>query len=108
MLAGLIFMLVGALILNGFAAGMAAMLYLWRRDWPRSRRIVLSALSSGMATLLLFSGVLLFSGGLQEEPVVMVLVFGLFALAGAAVSLPAALIMSRKIERGPDIGSVFE
>ena len=100
----LLVLLVG---LNGFAAGVVAVLHIWSSATPRRTPIV----SAGAATALLTASPLLalaFGGEVTGEPLVLVVLVGLFSVLAAAASLPGALIVARKLERPVDAVCAFE
>ncbi len=109
MIFALIFFIFAIILLNGFAAGMAAAIYLKRREWPRSRRILIAVALAGLIPVLMFSGVALFSpGSVEETGLVIGFLLLVFGGGGALVSLPGAIMMSRMVERGPSLGDTFE
>lgn len=90
--------LASILILNGFAAGVVAILYHWRGHTKVGQRALIGGMSSGIASLLLFLGpVLLDAIGGTEETLIMLLALTVVAVAGGVVSIPGAILMSRKI-----------
>ena len=100
----LLVLLVG---LNGFAAGVVAVLHIWSSATPRRTRIV----SAGAATALLTASPLLalaLGGEVTGEPLVLVVLVGLFSVLAAAASLPGALIVARKLEGPVDVVRAFE
>ena len=105
-LVGAIFLLFGAVILNGFAAGVAAALYLRDPNQTRGSRIAWSVLISGIAFISLFTGVFLVD--LADGPVVSMLALLVLGAMGTVVSLPGAIIMSRKIEAVSTVGRTFD
>lgn len=105
----LVFFFFAFILLNGFAAGMAAAVYLSRRKWSRRRRNLVSVGLTGLVQVLMFSGIAIFAPSAVEEPA-LVVAFLLLVIGGggALISLPGALVMSRKIERGPSLGDTFD
>ena len=107
-MATIVALVFAAILLNGFAAGVAAALFLWRRKGSRALRTTQAALASGIAVAMLFSGVLLdeMSYGV-EGPLVLFVSMLVFVGVGSAIAVPGALVMSRKIETGQDVGDTF-
>jgi hypothetical protein len=86
--------------LNGFAAGVVALLHIWRHGMRRRTRILLAGAAAG---LLLASPLLTFAFGevnVSGEPLVLVVLVVLMSAFAAAASLPGAVIIARKLE-GP-------
>ncbi len=105
----LIFFFFAIILLNGFAAGVAAAIYLWRRNWSRRRRILVAVGLAGLVPTLMFSGIAIFApGSVEETGMVVVFLLFVFGGGGALVSLPGAIAMSRRIERGPSLGDTFD
>lgn len=98
MLGLITFALFALVIMNGFAAGIVAALHFWNGIAAVARRAMLASLSSGIVSVLLFSGILLEEGFVDSEGMdVLALVCVIFLAVGTVVSLPGAFIMSRKI-----------
>ena len=96
--------------LNGFAAGVAAVLYAWRSGLRRGGRTFLASVLAGFLSASSFIGLgLLGSPELAtEEPWILVGVFGgLFAVA-TVISGPGALLVARKLEKPGDDFRAFE
>ncbi len=94
----------GIILLNGFAAGLAAALYLWRGDWRRGRRTMTSLTGTGAVSALTIAGAMLED---DLEPALFVALAMVFA-GGMVVAIPGAALMSRKIERvRSQVGQVF-
>lgn len=105
----LLFFAFGIVLVNGFAAGAAAALYLWRRQWSRGRRNFLSVSLTGLVLVLMTGSIMISSNsGALESGFLMSFLFIFFGGGGAVVSLPGAIAMTRKIERGPSYGDTFE
>ena len=97
------------ILVNGFAAGVAAMLYIWRRKIRTGGRTALAALAAGIVPGTLIAVIGLsdssFSG---EEPWIIALTFGAFLAIGSVVALPGALVVARKLEAPGDEYRTFE
>jgi len=97
--------------LNGFAAGMVASLSIWRRRMRRSARIVSASALAGLlpASIFVIAGASeLFGTSASEESAVWAFVVGLVLIVAAAVSLPGAIIVGRKLDRPGDEYRTFE
>ena len=93
--------------LNGFAAGVVAVLHIWRRETRRRTRILLASVAGGllpMSPLLAFA----FGGEVTGVPLVLVIVAGVFSAMAAAASLPGAVIVARRLEGPGDAVRAFE
>lgn len=95
---------------NGLGAGMAAMLHLWRGQMRSSARIVTAAALSGSLPASVFIPMAFtdreFIGGegMGAIGVAVVLVLGVAAL----VSLPGAIVVTRKLGKPGDDYRAFE
>ena len=96
--------------LNGFAAGTAAMMSSASRRISRWGRIVFSVLMAGMLPASAVILVLLVPAefGLGEELRNPLPVFGTLLVIGAAVSLPGAWLITRKLEKPGEEFHAFE
>lgn len=98
MLTGLIAIAFFIVILNGFAAGLVSFAHFFRGAEGVMKRALIGACGTGVVCVALMSGALLFGGaGGGEGAAVIVMVCAIVAAFGAAVSLPGAYILSRKI-----------
>lgn len=94
---------------NGFAAGIAAMLYIWRRRIGKSGRALLAALAAGLVPAVMVGGIGLIEEGFSGDgPFMVALAFGVFALIGSVVALPGAILVARSIEQPSDDYRFFE
>jgi hypothetical protein len=109
---GIWLIVVTVLGLNGFAAGMAAALYIWRRGMRRGARIASASTLAGLlpASIFIVAGAseLFGASALSEEPVVWVVVVGLVLVVAGVVSLPGALVVGRKLEQPGSEYRAFE
>ena len=103
-----VWMLIVTLVgLNGFAAGVAAVLHIWRRGMRRRTRVLLASVAGGLlpvSPLLAFA----FGGEVTGEPRVLVIVAGVFSAAAVVASLPGAVIVARRLEGPGDAVRAFE
>ena len=94
---------IGALFVigvNGFAAGIAALFYIWRRRIRRGGRILPAALIAVIGvTEEGFSG---------EGPFIVALAFGLLLAVGSVLSLPGAILVAQGLERPGNEFKAFE
>lgn len=102
-----IVLLLSAVLLNGFSAGIAAALFLWREGMARGQRIAFAALATGVTVCLLVVAIVLVDQGIDDDPVTSVIAMLFFVAVGAVMSLPGAVIISRRIERDPRVGDTF-
>jgi hypothetical protein len=91
--------IVGVIGLNGFAAGVAAVLHLWQSRMRRAPRIVLAAGVTGLlpASLILVMGLTDRTFLMGEGPFVMLVVFAILFGPGAVLALPGAVVITRKL-----------
>ncbi|KRA83109.1 hypothetical protein [Altererythrobacter sp. Root672] len=101
--------LVVAVGLNGFAAGVAAALSVWGPAWKRPSRILVAAASAGFLPfgVLIPATFLELSSGMKESTY-LALGFGVMFVIATVVSLPGAIVVSRKLERPSDDFLAFE
>lgn len=104
-------LLVALVGLNGFAAGVAAVLHLWRGAVRQRVRIIQAATATGLLPVAMVALPMFVqlggSGGVPElvgTVIGMVLLLGL----GALVSLPGAIVITRKLAGGGDAYKSFE
>src|SRR3989337_2152249 len=85
---------------NGFAAGIAAMLYIWRRRLGKSGRALLAAFAAGLLPAVMVGGIGLSEEGFSGDgPLMVALVFGVFALIGSVAALPGAILVAQGLEQ---------
>ena len=103
---------IGALFVigvNGFAAGIAALLYIWRRRIRRGGRILLAALTAGILPATLIAVIGLSEEGFSGEgPFIVALAFGLLLAVGSVLSLPGAILVAQGLERPGNEFKAFE
>jgi len=96
--------------LNGFAAGLAAILSLWRPTTRRVGRTLLASAFSGFLPASIFFPMALtqreFIGG--EGPIVAAVAFAVVFVIAAVASLPGAIFMTRKLEKPGNEFRAFE
>lgn len=91
--------------LNGFAAGVVAILHAWRRKMRRGGRILLASAAAGsLPTSVIFVIMMTES----EELVVVALGLVMVLAVSGVLSLPGAMIVARKLERPGDQFRAFE
>ena len=96
--------------LNFVAAGAAAILHVWRSKARRSGRIAVAATVAGFfpASIMLAAlGEQLVFGSGGEGGILLMVVLAVFAVGGA-VSLPLAVMVSRKLDGGGEAFREFE
>ena len=104
------FAIVSIIGLNGFAAGLAAILYLWRRSLRRGSRATIAAAVSGFLPATIFIPMALTDREFVAGDGIMIAAVGFttFWAVAMAVSLPGALIVARKLEAPGDDFRAFE
>ena len=100
-------LIVLAVLLNGFAAGIVAFLHFGRGRLAGRHRVLLASLASGLVFLALIMLILIANSKLDEEPAELVAVMAIIVAVTSGVSLPGALLMSRRMKRGLDYGDTF-
>ena len=98
---------VTVLALNGFAAGVAALFYA-RKSMRGGSRNLLAAALAGLLPASLVIVVPLAQAGAGEEPYIWLLAFAILFAVSTGVSLPGAIIVSRKLEKPGDEFRAFE
>lgn len=97
--------------INGFAAGLAAVLYLWRGQYRhRSRTLLASALTGALpASMFIAIGAMdsTLSAGM-ETGIGFTVAFVFALVINGLFSLPGAIIVSRKLDGGGDAFRSFE
>ena len=104
--AGLVF----ALILNGCAAGVVAMLHAWRSSMGRGGKAVAAGFATGVGTGAMFMTFAIddLTTSDTEGPLVVGLALAVFVAIATVVSLPGALIVARKLDRPGEDFRAFE
>ena len=96
--------------LNGFAAGLAAMLFLWRSRMRRGARIVTASTVAGLLPASVFLPIMFtepeFMGG--EGALGFGIGFVVTLAVAGAVSLPGAILICRKLASPGDDYRAFE
>ena len=93
--------------LNGFAAGIVAVLHAWRSRMRQGGRVGMACLAAGSLPASIFA-VVGFAESFASDPGTWALVVaGVFAVA-AVISLPAAILVSRRLERPRTDYQAFE
>ncbi len=96
--------------LNGFSAGVAAMLFGWKRSIPRWGRIMFAVMAAGLLPSSM-AGLAALSPAefdLEGEAGVVIAMFGALLAVGGLVSLPGAWLITRRLERPGDEHRAFE
>lgn len=101
--------LVSIVGLNGFAAGMAAVLHVWRPQQRRRDRALKAAAITGFLPASLLAPAMIggFSAG-SEALTGLIIGFAAIYLISSVVSLPGATIVARSLERPGDAYRAFE
>lgn len=99
---------VGVIALNGFAAGIVAGLHVRRRSMRRRSRVLLAAVAAGLLPAQFMIVVPLAEGGAGEELFIWALAFGMSLAVGTLLSLPGAIVASRKLDAPGDDYRAFE
>jgi hypothetical protein len=109
MLVGLWAIFVSIVGLNGFAAGIVTVLYLWRRQQRRGTRVLAAVmLTALLPASLMAPGMLMSASAGATAPVGMLVGTAFLFAAAMVVSLPGALIVARKLEAPGDEFRAFE
>ena len=88
-------------VLNGFAAGIVAALYVWGGNQARRSRALTAAGITGLVPLVMALPAVLYQASTGETPVVALIVgFAMVCGLAMAISLPGAVIIARKLD-GP-------
>jgi hypothetical protein len=108
-LIGLWGIVVSLIFINGFAAGMVAILFAWRRSQRRGSRVLTAVVLTGLLPASMMVPALLAqaSAGFESPAGMIIGTVGVFVLAMAG-SLPGALIVARKLEAPGDEFRAFE
>lgn len=106
---GLWTLLVGIIGLNGFAAGMVAVLHVWRSKRPRRSRVLIAATITGLVPAALAAPAMLvdMSSGMVA-PVGLLIGIAVACVLAMAASLPGAVIVARKLDGPGDAYRAFE
>jgi hypothetical protein len=94
--------------LNGFAAGAAAILHLWRSRLARGTRSMLAAALAGALPASFLIVIPMADSGMGEPFAVFLLAFAVVLAGATAVSLPGAIIVSKKLEKPGEEFRAFE
>lgn len=96
-------------LLNGFAAGVAAALHVWRSGQPRRSRAVTAAGITGLLPLVMVFPAAI-EPAMRGTASVVGLIIGFIVLCGLsmAVSLPGAVIIARKLDGPGNAYQAFE
>lgn len=109
-LTGLIAVFFGTVIVNGFAAGIVAYLYLGKRKGTVTARALHGAGITASIVLLMFSGALIddmLTGDI--ETAVAFMAVAIIGCLAAVLSLPGAVIMARRLASvDSGVGSTFD
>jgi len=100
--------LTGIVGLNGFAAGIVAVLHAWRSPMRPGNRTFLASAASGSLPASYMIVVPAASGEAASEFGIMLLVSAVLLAVGTVVSLPGAIIVSRKLASPGDDYRAFE
>jgi hypothetical protein len=106
---GIWIFLVFLVLLNGFAAGTAAVLHVWRSGQSRQSRAVTAAAITGLVPAIMMIPAIIAQGSF-EVPSLVGSIVGIAVLCGLtmAVSLPGALIIARKLDGPGNAYAAFE
>ena len=96
------------LALNLTSAGVAALLHCWRGKSGRGSRIVLAGLVAGSLPASFLIVVPLAQGGDGTEPVYWILALGLVFAVAVGLSLPGAIVVTRRLARPGEDYRAFE
>jgi hypothetical protein len=98
---------VTVLMLNGTSAGVAALLHCWPGRLGRGARILVAALAAGAQPASLLVIVPLADRGVGQ-PEYLIVALGLMLAIGTAFSLPAAILVTRKLAKPGEDYRAFE
>lgn len=105
MITGLIAVIVSIIMANVFAAGMVAILHIWRKSMPHRQRVLVAVTATGAMPLVLASGAWitdLGAGGVGMAVGLLV-----FLVLAAAIALPLAIMVSRRLVQPVRVGDTF-
>ena len=87
--------------INGFAAGVVAILHAWRSKMRRGGRILLASFAAGAlpASLIFVAMLTEAEVGVAEEPIAMMLGSAMILVLSGVLSLPGAIVVARRLER---------
>lgn len=103
--------LVSIIGLNGFAAGVVAILHAWRSGLRRGGRMLAASAFAGLLSGSSFVGIVFLGtldDGTTESIWLLAAVFGFFFAVAMIVSVPGALLVTRKLEAPGDDYRAFE
>ena len=96
-------------VLNGFAAGLAAALHVWRKDQPRRSRVLTAAGITALVPVVITLPAIYFEVSTGASAVVPVIVgFAFICGVTMAISLPGAVIIARKLDGPGEAYRAFE
>ena len=108
-LIGLWAILVSIIGLNGFAAGVVAVLHLWRPEQSRGGKVLFAVVFSGLLPTSLMIPSFLFAASVGTiAPVGMMIGAVVMFVLALVISLPGALIVARKLDAPGDHYRAFE
>jgi len=96
------------LMLNGTSAGVAALLHCWPSRFGRGTRTLLAGLAAGALPASFFLVVPLAADGVGWQPGYLAISLVAVLAVGAALSLPAAIVITRKLAKPGDDYRAFE
>ncbi len=93
--------------LNGFAAGIVAVLHAWRSRMRQGGRVGMACLAAGSLPASIFA-VVGFAESFASDPGTWALIIASVFAVAAVISLPAAILVSRRLERPRTDYQAFE
>jgi hypothetical protein len=103
--------LVALIGLNGFAAGVAAILHAWRVKLPRESRSFLASACAAFLAASSFVGLAMIGASETDASngtTLLVFIFGVCFVVALVVSLPGAILVGRKLDGPGDAHRAFE
>ena len=94
--------------LNGFAAGVVALLHAWRRTQRRRSRVLTAGAVAGSLPAVLLLPLMLLDISWEVEAPMAFIGAGVFSAIAFVVSLPGAIVVARKLEGPGDAYKAFE
>jgi hypothetical protein len=94
--------------LNGFAAGAAAVLHLWRGRMAHGARSMLAAALAGALPASFMIVVPMAESGMGGQFTIFLLAFAVIFAGATAISLPGAIIISKKLAKPGEEYRAFE
>ena len=96
-------------LLNGFAAGVAAAFHVWRPRQPRRSRILTAAAVAGLIPAMIAVPTLLMDVSMgARAPFGLVLGVAVISVVAMVASLPGAVIIGRKLDGPGNAYTAFE